>query len=314
MTNMDYKFYRLTKEHYPDLCRISLSAFGFDPGIEYYEKKNATDYLNHSNLGYIAYAEDGEPAAFYGVYAYPVILDGVKIVAVQSGDTMTHKNHTGKGLFTTLAKLTYELAKNEGVDFVFGFPNYNSYPGFVKKLNWICPETLVEYRAKVTTIPLMKLAKKVKLFNPLYRLHYRLVLKLFAKQAELGFNASPIDKDVGSVDRVEEYLKYKSVSGCEFIELNDCKIWVKPDGFFMIGDFERSENLNYQSTWNKLKRLAVILGADVVVFQCMKNTFLDNKFSEFLSRSEALPFGYLNLSERVDPAKFKFVLGDVDTF
>src|SRR6478609_7777542 len=89
----DYRFERINESHYVDLCRISRSAFGFDPGLSFYQNKNKTGSFGERHLGYIAYSATGEPAAFYGVYAHPVEYNGKIISAVQSGDTMTHKNH-----------------------------------------------------------------------------------------------------------------------------------------------------------------------------------------------------------------------------
>ncbi|MBL0104473.1 MAG: GNAT family N-acetyltransferase [Bacteroidetes bacterium] len=310
---MEYTFKRLSPEYYKDLVYISKSAFGIDPGLEYYRLKNQTEVFGEPNLGFIAYDSAGEPAAFYGVYACPMIIDGKTLVAAQSGDTMTHKSHTGKGLFTTLAKMTYALAKEKGVKFIYGFPNYNSYPGFVKKLDWICPEKLVEFRTRQMTLPLVKIVKKVKVFSPLYSIYSKIILSLLTKQTGI-FRASVLEGGIGSVDRTEQYGKYKQQSRSFFIELAGCKMWLKFDGFLMIGDIERKENFDYKKWWSKLQRLAFFLGADTILFQTMSSTFIHKKLSEFLPATEAFPTGYLILDPSVDPSKFKYVLGDVDTF
>jgi len=171
-----YRFERIDQSHYADMCFISRSAFNIDPGISFYRNKNRTEKFGETNLGFIAYSEKGEPAAFYGVYAHLVEYNGKVYKAVQSGDTMTHKNHVGKGLFTKLARMTYELAKKNGAEFVFGSPNYNSFPGFVKKLDWVCPEKFRDYRIRTITLPFAKVAKKVRLFNFLYRPYLNLVM------------------------------------------------------------------------------------------------------------------------------------------
>ncbi len=51
-------------------------------------------------------------------------------------NTATHPEHRGKGLFTKLANMTYELAKEERYDFVIGVANQNSTHGFLKKLGF----------------------------------------------------------------------------------------------------------------------------------------------------------------------------------
>lgn len=74
-----------------------------------------------------------------GHYAVMPIVVQVKdflVKAVFSMTTMTHPDYQGKDIFTFLAKETYREAQKRGFRFVYGFPNKNSYHGFVKKLNW----------------------------------------------------------------------------------------------------------------------------------------------------------------------------------
>lgn len=58
------------------------------------------------------------------------------ILAAQSLDTLTDYNSRGKGYFIKCANHNYEFIKNKGVNFVFGFPNKNSFGGFTSKLGW----------------------------------------------------------------------------------------------------------------------------------------------------------------------------------
>lgn len=70
--------------------------------------------------------------------------------------TMVAESHRKFGLFTQLAQANYALAKDLGVDFVFGFPNSQSTPGFRKRLNWQLPES--DYVATVSKKELLTLA------------------------------------------------------------------------------------------------------------------------------------------------------------
>jgi hypothetical protein len=58
------------------------------------------------------------------------------LLAAQSLDTMVDAKFRGFGLFTKLARAVYDEMARSGVAFVYGFPNGNSYPGFVQKLGW----------------------------------------------------------------------------------------------------------------------------------------------------------------------------------
>lgn len=309
----NYTFKRLNPDLYLDLIYISKSAFNINPGIEYYTRKNKTDDFGPTHLGFIAYSKEGEPAAFYGVYAIPMEINGKHVLAAQSGDTMTHKNHMGKGLFVRLAKMTYELAKESGVDFIFGFPNNNSYPGLSGKLEWTCPYKLKEFRIKVRTIPLSKIAKKVKLFSPLYRLYSSIIFSLFSEKGE-SFPSSVIEAGIGGVRRTSNYMDYKTFNGAFLRKLDACSIWFNVDGFLFLGDVQRKENVDYPKMLKKIRQICFWAGIDVIIFQSSPGSFLTTQFSKYLTSTDAFYMGYLNLSKKYNPEDFKYVFGDVDTF
>lgn len=59
------------------------------------------------------------------------------VMATQSLDTMVDKAVRGQGLFTKLANEAYSSMVEQGIGFVYGFPNGNSFHGFTKKLGWV---------------------------------------------------------------------------------------------------------------------------------------------------------------------------------
>lgn len=80
---------------------------------------------------------DNEDAAVYSVF--PVAFQSSKhgsLKGSQSLDTLTDERHRGKGAFVACAKSNYNSAVNHGIDFVYGFPNQFSAPGFFNKLGW----------------------------------------------------------------------------------------------------------------------------------------------------------------------------------
>lgn len=309
-----YSLRRVSESDVDSLVEISESAFGIRPSRDYYLNKNLTASFGQPYLGYIAFDKDNNPAAFYGVYACELVLDGKKINAVQSGDTMTHKSHTGKGLFTKLAELTYELCKRNGIYFVFGFPNYNSYPGFVKKLGWVCPGKLNEYRLKVYTVPLVKLSKKIAPFNFLFSTWKKLI-NSFYKANDWVFENSVLEPGVGGVHRDQNYVNYKVENGGSYVVMIDgVRLWLKTDGFLFIGDIEVEKIVSFEAFLKKLKRYAFLIGADVVLFQTVPATKLDKVFSEVMTPSEAFPFGFCPFNDLVDPSLFKYNMCDLDTF
>lgn len=109
-------------------------VFGTEISDEYWlwkYKRNAAGPA----LIVVAEAEQG----IVGQYALlPRLLKiGDKVCSAGlSVDTMVHPDYQGQGIFVTLAKETYNLAARKEIRFIYGFPNGNSYHGFITKLGW----------------------------------------------------------------------------------------------------------------------------------------------------------------------------------
>jgi GNAT superfamily N-acetyltransferase len=86
-------------------------------------------------IGMDAYVE-GELAAHYACIPSEIELHGVTVRSLLSLNTATHPKYQGKGLFTKLAGMTYELGLRRGYTVVYGVANANSTPGFVRKLGF----------------------------------------------------------------------------------------------------------------------------------------------------------------------------------
>jgi hypothetical protein len=93
----------------------------------------------------------------YAVVPMPLEFGDVRKNSYISMTTMVAESHRRFGLFTQMAQETYRIATEGGVDFVFGFPNRQSTPGFRKYLNWDLPES--DYVATIDKSTLLALAK-----------------------------------------------------------------------------------------------------------------------------------------------------------
>lgn len=86
-------------------------------------------------VGFDAY--DGDKlAAHYVCIPTLVRVNGAPVRALLSLNTATHPDYQGKGLFSKLAEMTYQLAAEQGYYCVYGVANANSTPGFVRKLGF----------------------------------------------------------------------------------------------------------------------------------------------------------------------------------
>jgi hypothetical protein len=108
----------------------------------------------------LCYDKD-ELVGHYAIVPMPLSSGAIRKNSYISMTTMVAETHRKFGLFTQLAQETYFQAKEMGVDFVFGFPNSQSTPGFRKRLNWDLPES--DYVANIDKELILGLAAVGKL-------------------------------------------------------------------------------------------------------------------------------------------------------
>lgn len=87
-------------------------------------------------LGFEA-THHGKVVASYGVIPEFYLVNGKQRVVWQSMDTMTDPAYQRRGLFISLANMTFDHLETVDSDFLLvGIPGDASYPGFTKKLGW----------------------------------------------------------------------------------------------------------------------------------------------------------------------------------
>ena len=100
-------------------------------------------------------------------------INGQRVRCVNSLNTLTRETYQGQGIFTELAREVYRKSSEEGYAFCYGMPNQNSYPGFIKKLDF----------TDLGPVPLM--------LRPLYPSN---MIKEFTQHKLLSFFARPTDQ------------------------------------------------------------------------------------------------------------------------
>ncbi|MGV9011300.1 MAG: GNAT family N-acetyltransferase [Flavobacteriales bacterium] len=265
---MDYYTERISDSNFPAFLEIFKAGFGRQAVDEqHFRYKFNTTNTGHRWLGFIAFQkETNEPAAFYGVFPTIVTIEGEQVVAAQSGDTATRPAHRGKGLFRLLHDRTMELCRAEGIAFIFGFPNENSYPGF-KKFNW---------SDRVSTLRMVRLVK-VPLPVRVYRKLLPRSFAAFQKRSILKYRMPSHELEALDTDRSliaysrqavviprsKAYLAYKLALGSELLKLKSGMAWVDFRGNqILIGDLFGSD---HQKMLEDLMLFAAMSGFDVLV-------------------------------------------------
>jgi len=84
----------------------------------------------------VANGKSGRIVGIYCVAPILLICNSETIRVAMSVGTLTDTRYRGQGIFTSLAKEVYDLCSKYELHAVFGYPNQNSYKGFIKHLGF----------------------------------------------------------------------------------------------------------------------------------------------------------------------------------
>ena len=311
---MEYQIKQLTPSKVKDLVPLYQNAFGKAISEEALDQKLNTQFSELTHVGFIAYDTNGTAAAFYGVFPCFANYNGKTYLVAQSGNTMTHSEHRGKGLFTILAKKTYEYCVEKGIHLVFGFPNNNSYPGFVRKLDWIHFDNIEAYTIRVKTISFYRLNKWFKYSENAHQKRGHLILSQLKKGKP--FPSSCLQDDVPVVNHSEDFFKYKTYEKNYLVEVAGINCWVKFNtNFLVIGDIQMASELKWNKVISELKKIAAKMFIPHLRFQGSTDTPLANYFQKNGQKLEVThAIGGINFTDKIPMEKMKFTAADNDTF
>jgi len=310
---MSYHFKKIVPELYNDLIPLFKSAFNANVDIQSINNKQDTAFAGAKDVGYIAYSEKNEPSGYYAVFPLNLKINSKIILSSQSGDTMVHKSHQRRGLFTQLADQTYNLCEQMGIKGVFGFPSNSSYPGFVNKLKWIHKENIVKYQFLIYTLPLSELSYRYNFLLPVYKYWFNLLKSLF----KVGdyFEGSVASEGQNGVFRDKEYWQYKMRNrDISVIKISNSDTIIKLEGKLGIGDVNYSSFKQFKNVVFKLKLFCFFSGINRLVFYVSPKTKLDIDLSKLTTPQTGLPISYREFSENLNFESLKFVYFDMDTF
>lgn len=310
---MDYAFTKISRGRLPHLLGIFRSAFGRAPTVDALEAKHDTAFAGARDLGVTAYTPTDEPVAFYGVFAVEARVKGRIHRVAQSGDTMVHKAHEGKGLFTRLARATYDDARQNGVESVFGFPSASSYPGFIKRLEWRHELNFQRYQFMVPTLPVSDLGWRYRSVRALLGAWQRLMLKRFPRGEY--FAGSLMDSGADCIARTEGYWAYKLAGGDVFpVKVCGVNVIIKLEGSLGIGDVDTLDPLMLRRIIRKLTMYCFFVGIGRIRTYLSPTSPLDIALSSFAKPTEGLPIGWVDFSPNVSMSNVKYCYLDMDSF
>ena len=317
MSSAEYRFVRISEKTLKDFKTLGKNAFGVEHTDEEIKKLFDTRAWGKDYIGYLAYSEaTNETAAFYGIYPCFAEYNGNRYLIAQSGSTMTHSEHRKKGLFYDSAQKTFELAGDEQISFVYGFPNMFSYRGLMK-LGWIHDGNLQSYHIIIPTFPLGYLSQKLKFLKPLYNFWFKFVTSFWRTKSR-PFKNSSIEENIGGVCHDEAFLNYKNDNDHRFmIRVGGNLVWINQhQGNIGIGDIELiDDQKDFKKVLRTLKLICFLSGSAHLRTYVSSGGKLDRLFRAdgYIPR-EGLANCYLNFTSDLPLGNFKYVYADFDTF
>ena len=188
---MELKVERAKKS---DLPYISLFFKRLFQGAHRYGRENMFVWKIFENIwqmGFINLIKDNNTiVSSTSITPKLLLLNNKKVIAAEIGDTYTETSYQRKGMFTKLINTSRQNAEEAGIQFVYGTPNKQSLPGYLKNANFFEIENL---NIRSLTFSLSAKSKfnhlmgsgLPKLFNKVYQIYaqkYIIFRRLFIKE------------------------------------------------------------------------------------------------------------------------------------
>lgn len=313
MVSTDYNITRADASKINEIYLLHNLCFrGNSPAKKDFIKKYDTSCFGSEFIGYLAYhKQSNELVAYYGVF--PVIVNhfGTPILAAQSGDTMTHPEHSKKGLFTYLAKKTYETAKDSGVKFIFGVPNNNSLRGLVK-LGFLSLGPIIIHKQIIQPHFFPRVIRKFS--KSIYSKYASTLLdKLKTDKLDIFTSFSNL---LFEVQQSKNYIKYKITKDLMFLELNSAYVALKFDMYsIFIGKYYLKENHDQKDFWREMNLIGEKLSVHSISYHT--SSFVPNPENKpsYLNIQSSMPLLVLSLNTELNDFSEFYLTGfDYDTF
>ena len=300
----EYIVSRLSATGLQDLAGLYREVYGRAIPVDYFIKKYDTSFTGIENMGFIA-RKDNRPVAYYGVIPCYLKNGNERILAAQSVDTMTHPHHRRKNLFIQLARLTFELCRENGVRIIFGFPNQNSIAGF-QKLGWITAGDLDFFEIPLSRISLPFLARRFGLLRK---------SRISSPKNKInGLISSAVSEGFAGPDRDDAFLAYRQYNGTSVLDYSDYKCWVSMKDHLIIGDISGYNEMNFTGIIQQLVHEGQKKGLRTIQFHCSPGTQLHRLFLSHYPARKSFAVMFHDLGSNLLPENIKFTFADTDLF
>jgi len=130
----NYKIIKYKNKHLQEVVKLYSKSYGKTKPLKYFKYRLSKSLFGKPIIFLMHYHK--QIVGFYAIQPIKLKINNQNILAGYSYLTMTHPDHGDKRIFTKLAIRTYAEAKKKNYKFIFTFANANSFPGFIKKLDF----------------------------------------------------------------------------------------------------------------------------------------------------------------------------------
>lgn len=256
---MSWRLSEYNKEDLPEIIYITKENYG---DIEISDEKFLQwQYFNNpagKALIKLAKSNNNEVVGQYIIIPVKIKVNEDIVSATLSLNTLTRKDYRGKGIFTGLADSAYKQCKEDELEFTYGFPNPNSYPGFVKKLQFtdLGSLPLMVYPLNIEKLVLKKFKSKL---LAKFGIPFRYIFNIDLKN-DNDIEIKIIDKDFKDFDIFWENVKNKykviGVRNSEYIKWRYNNIPIRE--YYIIGAYKNE----------KLVAYAILRNSEIEKFKC----------------------------------------------
>lgn len=124
-----------SREKIEEVASLQASVFKRACPVDFFLKNTAPQSTEETL--YLGAFEGDELVGFIAFMSHDFLLDGEPVLAYQIGWCATHPEHRKKGIFSNLIQQAKIVLEERGGAFLFGFPNQNSRPIFIKWLGFV---------------------------------------------------------------------------------------------------------------------------------------------------------------------------------
>lgn len=256
---MDWRIDQYKDENLTEMIEITKENYG---EIEISDERFLQwQYFNNpagKALIKLAKSDDNKVVGQYVIIPMKIKVNEKIVDSTLSLNTLTRKEYRGKGIFTGLADAVYNQCKEDKLEFTYGFPNQNSYPGFMKKLQFT---DLGSIPLMVYPLNIEKLVLKKFNSNLLAKLSsfFRCIFNIKLKDND-NIEIKTIDENLDDFNKFWENIKDKykviGVRNSDYIKWRYKEVPVRE--YSILGAYRNDELVSY----------AVLRNTEIEKFNC----------------------------------------------